>query len=204
MGFRVTPLLKLVSTSVNQPAFGSWVTAGLGLLAPSDVPIVLTLGTAAVAGNDADQMFIAGEEAWLVDPNGTHGEAVKIRSVLNNTVTLGPQTNVTPGGRSNPVTLNAHPVGAVGTGAYLIPKQMSNNILVWYEDGGAGPWLYVGKTPNFTANVNRIFKLAFTTTGVPPAFWNAGMFSPGNPIDLSELFVRGTANDQYITSIGID
>lgn len=196
--------MKIKATNTPQPAFGSWVTAGAGLNAPSDVPIILTLGDASdVADNDATQLFKAGEEAWLVNPDNTHGEPVKIMSIAGNTVTLGPQTTVTPT-RSNPVTLFAHPVGPVGTGAYLIPKQLSNNVLVWYEDGGTGPWLYIGKTPDFTSTINRLFKLAFTTTGTPPAFWNAGLFSPGDPIDLSELYVSGLIGDHFFTSVGID
>ena len=206
MAFRVTPLMKIASSTQPQPAFGSWVTAGIGLSAPSDVPITITLGTACNSGNDATQLFIAGEEAWLVDPNGVVAEAVKIKSISGNTLTLGHQPIVMANGRVNPVTQYSHPVGAVGTGAFILPKQMTNNMLVWYEDGGAGPWLYIGKGPTFTGSpaVNRLFKLAFTTTGTPPAWWNAGMFSPGNPFDLSEIFVRGTANDQYITSVNID
>ena len=104
MAFRVSPLLTIASSSSPQPAFGSWVTAGAGFTAPAGSPITLTLGTAAASGNDASQMFIAGEAAWLVDPNGANGEDVRIASVLNNTVTLGPKTITTSKGQAYPFT----------------------------------------------------------------------------------------------------
>lgn len=187
-----------------QPAYGSWITAGAGLAAPADVPIVITLGTACNAGNDAAQLFSKGEEAWIIDPNGLNGEAVRIMDILNNTLTLGPQTTMTPDGRVNPVTLKSHPVGAINVGAFILPKQMANNVLIMYEDGGAGPLLYIGRSPTFTAAVNRIYKLTSVALNSAPTFWNAGMFSPGNPFDLSELFVLGTGNDKFVTSLCID
>lgn len=203
MAFRVTPVMKIAGAT-PQPAFGSWISAGAGLAVPADAPIVISLGTACSAGNDAAQLFTKGEEAWIIDPDGTDGEAVRIMDILNNTLTLGPQTTVGPGSRSNPVTLKTHPVGVFGTGAFILPKQMANNVLTMYEDGGVGPFLYIGRGPTFTAAVNRIYKLTPVPLNSAPTFWNAGMFSLGNPFDLSELFVLGTANDKYVTSLCID
>jgi len=207
MAFRVSPLLKVASSTQPQPAFGSWVTAvspATGFAQPAGAPLVLTLGTAAAAGNDASQMFSAGEPAWLVDPNGTYGEEVRIAAVLNNTVTLGPKTNVLANGLQNQFTEYSHAVGAIGTGSYLIPKQMLNNMLIVYEDGSAGPWLYIGKSPLFTTGFMRIFKLPNVSSGTFPTYYNAAMFSAGNPFDISEIFIRGTANDEWTTSLNID
>jgi len=195
--------MAVASSTQPQPAFGSWVTAGAGLAAPSDVPITLTLGTACASGNDAAQLFVAGEPAWIVKPDNSVAETVFIKSVSNNTLVLGNQTLSTPT-RNNYVTLNSYPVGAIGTGAFLIPKPNFNNIIVVYEDNGAGPWLYIGKSPTFTTSVNRIFKLPNVASGTFPTFWNAGMFSPGNPYDLSELYIRGTLGDQFTTVLNID
>jgi len=195
--------MQVASSSQPQPAFGSWVTAGAGLAAPSDVPITLTLGTACASGNDAAQLFVAGEPAWIVKPDNSLFETVFIKSVTNNTLVLGNQTLSTPT-RDNYVTLNAYPVGAIGTGAFLIPKPNFNNIIVVYEDGGTGPWLYMGKGPLFTSAINRIFKLPNVASGVYPAYWNSAMSSPGNPFDLSEIYIRGTAGDQFTTSLNID
>ena len=204
MAFRVSPLMAIASSSYPQPAFGSWVTAGTGFTAPSGVPLTLTLGTAAASGNDASQMFMQGEGAWLVDPNGTHAEEVRIKSILNNTVTLGPKTLTTSGGFSYPFTEYPHVAGVIGTGTYIIPKQMCNNILIVYEDNGTGPWLYIGKSCLFTATYMRIFKLPASASGIFPTYYDAAMFSPGNPFDLSELFVSGVAGDQYTTSLNVD
>ena len=206
--FRPTPLCTLRSSSHPQPAFGSWITAvspATGLLQPASAPLTLTLGNAASSGNDASQMFKPGEGAWLINVDGSGGEEVRIASVSGNTVTLGPKTN-NSSKIANPYTESAHAAGALGTGTYILPKQMTNNVIIIYADGGAGPWLYIGSSPLFTITPYFlvIYKLAFFITGTQPAYWNAGMFSPGNPIDASELFVAGTSGDQFSTVLAID
>jgi hypothetical protein len=144
-------------------------------------------------------MFIAGEQAVLWDPNGSHFETVLIASVnaAANQVTLGPTTITTAAGVANPFTQFPHVAGAIGTGTYILPRLDVNNPLIVFEDGGTGPWLYIGRGPQFTSTYQRIYKLAVTTTGVQPYYWNAGMYSPGNPFAPFELFVSGTATDKY-------
>ena len=202
--FRPSPLLTVRSSTLPQPAFGSWVTAVSpvgGLSLPSGIPLTLTLGNAASAGNDASQMFQRGEPAWLIDPSGANFETVTIASVLNNTVTLGPKTS-----GSNPFTEFPHVAGALGTGSYLLPKQETNNVLIVYEDGSVGPFLFIGSGPLFTITPSYykvIYKIAFAITGTQPPYWNAGQFSPGNPVESAELFVRGTVGDQYFTVFSV-
>jgi hypothetical protein len=212
---KVGSTLKLAATNTPQPMLGSWVTAATGSFAtaPAGSPVTLTLGTASVSGNDAANIFIPGEPAWLQVPSGAaapyisgSGETVLIKSVSGNTVTLGNQTDISAQGGPNPVTRasGGYPVGALGTGAYLFPKQMSNNFLVVFEDGGTGTFLYIGCDYRMTATAYRVFKLAKTATGVQPAYYSSAMFSPGNPFDISELFVFGTANDVFNVSVVID
>ena len=107
-------------------------------------------------------------------------------------------------GGLNPVTRFAHVAGVVGTGTYILPKQMANNFLVTYEDGGTGLFMYVGCSPLMTATAFRIFKLPITTLNSNPFYYNSAMFSPGNPFDLAEIFMFGTTGDKYNPSIVID
>ena len=202
--FRTANVFKIGATNTPQPLFGSWVTAGTGFTAPSNTPLTLTLGTAQNAGNDAAQIFIPGEAAWLIDPNGANGEAVIIKSISGNTVTLGQQTLVNAAGQTGIVTANAHVTGALGTGTFIIPKQILNNFIVTFEDGGTGTFLYIGNSPAMTAILHRIFKLAKTASGVQPQYYAAGMFSPGNVFDASGLWVYGTANDLYNVAMCVE
>jgi len=206
MAYRQIPSTFTVkATNTPQPMFGSWVTAGPAafVAGPCGQPVVLTLGTALTSGNDAG-MFISGEPAWLLNPSNGVGETVRIASVLNNTVTLGNQTDMSASGGPNPVTRAGYPVGVLGTGAYLMPKQMMNNFLIDLEDGGTGTFLYLGVKYNMSATAYRIFKLAKTSTGVQPQYYASGLYSPGNPLDSSEIFVVGTAGDIYNVSMAID
>lgn len=212
MAFRTAGLFAIKTTNVAQPLFGSWVTAvspAAGFAKAASAPLVLTLGTAQSAGNDASQIFTAGEEAWLVDPSGSNpggvnGEAVRIASILNNTVTLGPKTTTVSSGLAYPFTENPHVAGVVGTGSYLIPKQMLNNFLVQYEDASTGPFLYLGNRQGMTAILYRFYKMAAVASGIQPYFFTASMTSPGNPYDLSEVYVYGTAGDLYNVSLNVD
>jgi hypothetical protein len=207
MAYRQIPSTFTVkSTSVAQPLFGSWVTAGAGFAAPSSVPITLTLGTALTSGNDAS-IFHPGDEAWLIDPTGSsplNAEPIRIQSVLNNTVTLGNQTDMSAQGGANPVTRFPHYVGVVGTGTFIIPKQKANNFLVTFEDGGTGTFLYIGCSPAMTASAYRVYKLAKVAAGVQPNYYSPTMSGPGNPFDLSELFVVGTALDSWNLTVTVD
>lgn len=199
--FRSSSLLTLRGTNVPQPAYGSWITASTGNIAkPAGAPITFTLGNAS-AGNDAALMFRNGEPAWLIDPGGLNAEQVTIATVLNNTVTLGPKTT-TNTKTTYPFTENPHVAGALGTGTYILAKQESNNILIIYGDGSAGPWLYIGSGPQFTTT-QYIYKIAFATTGTQPPYWNSGQFSPGNPMEAADLFVQGTTGDTYLTVLSV-
>jgi hypothetical protein len=211
MAYRTSGRFTIAATNTPQPLFGSWVTAvspGAGFAQSAGAPLTLTLGTAQSSGNDASQIFTAGEEAWLVDPSvsnkgGVNAEAVRIASVLNNTLTLGPKTITTPK-TTYPFTENPHVAGSIGVGSWIIPKQMLNNFLVSYEDGGTGPFLYLGNSMLMTATLYRFYKMASVGTGTQPYFYNASMTSPGNPYDLSELWVMGTSGDTYNISINVD
>ena len=214
MAYRTSGVFKIAAANTAQPLFGSWVTAvspATGFNQPATAPLTLTLGTAQNSGNDASQIFVQGEDAWLVDPSnsnpgGLNGETVKIAKISGNTVILGPKTlQPSTGQTAAPFTENAHKVGGIGVGSYIIPKQMLNNYLVQYEPGGTGPWLYLGNYQGMTGSLWRFYKLAITSAGVQPYFYNASMTSPGNPYDLSELYVYcANAGDQYNVSLNVD
>jgi hypothetical protein len=212
MAFRTSGVFKIASSNTVQPLFGSWVTSVSptgGLLTPSGAPLTLTLGTAQNAGNDAAQIFLPGEAAWLVNPSaskfgGVNGEEVRIASVSANTVVLGPKTLVNSQGQTQLYTENAHVVGAIGTGSYIIPKQMVNNLLVQYEDNATGPYLYLGNSMLMTGALYRFFKIAAVGLNTQPNYYSASMTSPGNPYDLSELWVYCAATDKYNVSFNID
>jgi hypothetical protein len=194
-------------TNTPQPLLGSWVTAaaaGVNFAKPSQVPIQITLGTASSAGNDAANIFIPGEQAWLLDPNGQHGETVNIGLVSGNNVTLYPSTDSSAQGGINPVTRFPHVTGALGVGSYLMPKQMANNFLVTFEPGGTGAFMYIGCSWVMTAAAFRIFELSKVAAGVQPQYYSSAMFSPANPFDMSEIFVYGTATDVWNVSVAID
>ena len=212
MSFRTAGVFKVASSDVAQPLFGSWVTAvspATGFAQPSGAPLVLTLGTAQNSGNDASQIFTKGEEAWLVDPSnsnagGLHGESVRIASISGNTVTLGPKTTTVSTGQSYPFTEQPHVAGALGTGSYLIPKQLANSFTVQYESG-TGPYLYIGNRQLMTGALYRIYELAAVAANAQPNFYTAPVNSPGNSYDISELYVYGfTAGDLYTVSLNID
>jgi hypothetical protein len=172
--------------------------------------LTLTLGTAQASGNDAAQIFLPGEPAWLVDPSaskfgGVNGEEVRIASVSGNTVILGPKTINNAKGSYPIFTENVHATGALGTGSYIIPKQMVNNFLVQYEDGGTGPFLFLGNSMLMTGAIYRFFKIAATGLNTQPGFYDASMTSPGNPYDLSELWCYcANATDKYSVSLNLD
>lgn len=207
MAYRTGPVFKVAATNTPQPMFGSWVTAvapAAGFNQAAGAPLVLTLGTAANAGNDAAQIFVPGEAVWLIDPNGAHGETAYIASILNNTVTLGPKTSQPLSGAGYPYTEFPHVVGGIGVGTFIFPKQIFNNYLIDLEDGGTGTFLYLGNAWNMTAVFRRFYKLAKTAAGVQPQFYDAGMFSAGNSFDLSELYVYGTIGDLWNMSINVN
>jgi hypothetical protein len=206
MAYRTAGVFKIAATNTPQPLFGSWVTAvapANGFAQASGAPLVLTLGTAQNVGNDAAQIFTT-EDVWLIDPNLANGEGCRIALIAGNTVTLGGQTRVDPQGNTNIVTSRPHVAGAIGVGTFIIPKQIFNNYLVTFEDGGTGAFLYLGSAPDMTAIDDRFFKLAKTAAGVQPQYYNAGMYSPGNSFDMSELFVMGTAGDLYNVSLNVN
>lgn len=201
---KIGSTLAFGATNQPQPLLGSWITAGAGITAPAGAPITLTLGTASVSGNDAANIFTNGEPALLLDPNGKNMETVLIQSVLNNTVTLGRSTDMSAAGGNNPVTRYAHVAGAIGTGTWIMPKQMANNFLVTFEDGGSGTFMYIGCSWAMTATAFRVFKLAKTSSGVQPQYYSSAMFTGGNPMDMSEIFVYGTAADAWCVSVVVD
>jgi hypothetical protein len=208
MPYRTAGTFKIASSNVVQPLFGSWVTAVSptgGLNASAATALTLTLGTAQNAGNDAAQIFRSNEPAWLVDPSaskfgGLRGEEVLIASVSVNTVTLGPKNSQ---GKTL-YTENTHVAGVLGTGSYIIPKQQINNLLVQYEDGGTGPFLYLGNSMLMTDVLYRFFKIAATGLNTQPGFYDASMTNWGNPYDISELWVYcANATDKYNVSLNI-
>jgi hypothetical protein len=207
MAYRQIPSTFTVhTTNTPQPLFGSWVTAGAGFTVPAGMPLVLTLGTALTAGNDAS-MFVIGEPVWLIDPPAStphYAETARISAISGNTVTLGNQTDMSAQGGPNPVTRYPHYVGALGTGTFIMPKQMANSYTVDFEDGGTGTFLYVGNSPLMTASAYRIAKLAKTTAGTQPQLYSPTMYGPGNPFDIAELWAFGTAADIYNLTVEID
>jgi hypothetical protein len=198
MAFRTFATFK-IQGATPQPLVGSWVSAGLGN--PVNSPIVLTLGTMTSAGNDAAQVFKAGDHALLVNVDGTNSEDVTVSAVLNNTLTLGYKTNLGTGtGGRSPVTEYVHASGVAGTGTWIIPQVQANNLFVDLEDGGTGAWLYIGNAYNMSATFRRIVKLAKTSSGAMPFNYGASESFFGNPFSSSELWTLGTANDLYNVS----
>lgn len=195
MAYLTYATMKIQSATVAQPLVGSWVTAGAGFTAPCGVPITLTLGTQSKTGNDAAQLFTPGP-AWLIDPNGANAEAVWIQKILNNTVTLGPQSLVCSAGQTSIVTAHSHVAGAFGTGTFILPKVMVNNVFFQPLDGDTGP-LYLGNQYNFTADFRCIVEVAAVAASTQPIAYNSSESSPGNPFDTSELWVRSAAANDY-------
>lgn len=218
MAWQVTPLLEIRGTTdtTPQPAWGSWVASvatGNNFGVPASSPLVLTLGNACVSGNDAAQLFsqFIGQYAYLIDPgypSTGNAEKVFIQSVSLNTLTLGPKpirsASVSGMGTINPVTELGHVAGAIGTGSYILPAFDFNNGVITLEDGGTGAFLYIGNSMAMTTTSNRIWKLASTTTGSQPSFFSFGMFHPGNPFNMQEVWVVGTAGDKWSVNINVD
>lgn len=218
MAWQVTPLMQVRGTTdtTPQPAWGSWVASvsSGNFTVPASSPLTLTLGNACASGNDAAQLFtqFVGQYAYLIDPGvsfaGANSEKVFIKSVSANTITLGSKplkSASSPGGGSiSPVTEYGHVAGAVGTGTYIIPAFDFNNTVVTLEDGGTGVWFYLGNSISMTTTTHRIWKLAQSASGSVPSFYNSGMFSPGNPFNMQELWVLGTAGDQWTVSCNVD
>ena len=201
MSFRTGAVTKVASTSVPQPFWGSWITAvTVGSLAGANTrPITLTLGTACNAGNDATQLFIPGDPVWLIDPNGTNGEACLISGISGNNITLGPQND-----DKNYVTRNPHVAGAYGTGTFILLNIDVNNFFIQFEDGATGQWLYLGNQYNFTAAFKRIVKLSKVALNSQPFNFNATENFYGSPFRVSELWILGTnTSDTYSVSLGI-
>jgi hypothetical protein len=202
--------MALQSTSVAQPLVGSWITAGIG--ATAGVPITVTLGTATAGGGsttDANVLFTAGQEAWLIDPNGSHAESVIVGSIpsgTGNTLVLAPKHCSVGDSGYAPVTQYPHVSGAFGTGTFIIPKFNVNSVFVQMADNGAGAYTYFGNSVLMTATYRCIIKLAKVATGVQPYFWSSTETSPGNAFDTSELWVlggTGLSGDGYIPSFNV-
>lgn len=206
MAYRTSGVFKVAATNTPQPMFGSWITAVSptgALNQPASSPVVLTLGTAQNSGNDAAQIFVAGEDVWLIDPNGAHAEQCHVQSISNNTLTLGNKHATNLSGLE-PVTEFAHVAGSIGVGTFIIPKQMANSFIVDLEDGGSGTFFYLGNRFNMTSVLWRYYKLAKTSTGTQPQVYASSMFSPGNPFDVSELWIYGTSGDLWNVGLVID
>jgi hypothetical protein len=185
---------------------GSWIVSGIG--GPSNVPFTVTLGDAAAASGftDAQAIFRTGDPVWLIDPNGKNAEPAMVTSVsgaVTNQITLGNQ-QTSGGGVANPVTLNSHVSGVLGTGTFILLKQPANNVYVQMEDNTGGTFSYIGDSYAMTATYRRIVKLAKVSSGTQPQSWTATEYFGGNPFDSSELWIlggSGNSNDGYTPSL---
>jgi hypothetical protein len=201
MAFRTGGTMKVQSTTVPQPFWGSWISAVVvgSLTGPNTSPLTLTLGTACNAGNDATQLFGPGDPVWLIDPNGGNAEACRIQSVNANNVVLGPQNDA-----GNFVTRLPHVAGAYGTGSFIILNSDVNNFFLQFEDGATGQWLYLGNAINMTAVFRRIVKLSKVAANSQPFNFNASENFFGSPFRISELWILGTTvGDLYNASLGV-
>jgi len=201
-------LMNIQSTSQAQPAIGSVITAGIG--APAGVPITVTLGTISAGGGSTSDasLFTAGQEAWLVNVNGTNAESVIVGTVnvAANTLVLAPKHCSVGDSGYAPVTQFSHVSGAFGTGTFIIPKFNVNSVFVQMADNGAGAYTYFGNSVLMTATYRCIIKLAKVATGVQPYFWSSTETSPGNAFDTSELWVlggTGLSGDGYTASFNV-
>jgi hypothetical protein len=202
MAFRTGALTSVQSTTVAQPFWGSWITAVVsGTLASATTsPITLTLGTATTSGNDATNLFQPGDPVWLIDPTtGFHAEACRIQSIATNNVTLGPQND-----SGNYVTRFPHVAGVYGTGTFILLNSDINNFFFQYEDGGTGPFIYLGNRYNFSPTSGRITKLAKVAALSQPFYFNATENFFGSPFRVSELWILGSnVGDTYTPSLGV-
>src|SRR5208283_2960313 len=175
MAFRTSGLFEIASSTVPQPMFGSWVTA----VSPVN-------GFANPSG--------APLTLTLGTAQSSGNDALQIFAPGEEAWLVDP-SNTNAGG--------VHGEAAIGTGSYIIPKQMLNNYLIDLEDGATGPFLYLGNKQGMTATLWRYYKLGIVASDVQPYFYDTSMTSAGNPFDLSELYVLGTAEDLYCVSINV-
>jgi hypothetical protein len=205
------PRFQVQSASIAQPLIGSFITAGIGT-PTAGIPLTITLGNLSEnSGQYDNQIFTPGSWAVLIDPTGVNMEEVLIQSIvtgaslsLANQLVLGPKTNVTAKGVSNPVTENPHVSGGLGVGTWILPKIDFNSILVQPEDGNAGAFIFIGNGYNMTANYKRIIKLAKVAASSQPNAWTNTCSSSGNALISSELWVLASAggqNDAYTVSL---
>jgi hypothetical protein len=194
MAFRTFATMAAQSSTVPQPLVGSWITAGIG--AASANPFIATLGVQTTVGNDATNIFKAGDRALLVDFDGTDTEDVVITAVLNNTVTIGVNKD------TGVATRFGHASGAFGAGTFIIFHGLVNNFYLQMQDGSTGPD-YLGNAFNMTATFRRIVKMKGIASGAQPIDYSATMNFFGNPIDISELWLLGTITDQYNVALEI-
>jgi hypothetical protein len=204
VAFLTFAALTIQSATVPQPLTGSWISAGLS--APTDVPITITLGTASVTGSDASNLFRAGQEAWLINVDGSGAESVIVGAVSANTLTLNPKHLSTRDAAISPVTQYPHASGAFGTGTFIAPHLQVNSAFVQGIGGAGGAYLYIGNAYNMTANYRLIAAISKVASGVQPYFWNSTESSPGNPFISSELWILGGAGlttDSYSPSFNV-
>lgn len=211
MSFRTGPVMKLQSTTQAQPLVGSWITAVVvgSLTGPNTSPVTVTLGTEGNAGNDATQIFQVGDPILLTDPNGANIENCVIQGVGAGTGNqqAGGANNIKIGVQNdngNFATRFPHVVGAFGTGTFVSLAVQVNNFFVQYEDGGTGPFMYLGSAWNMTTVFRRIVKLAKVAAGTMPFNFSATETFFGAPINISEIWaLAGTVGDLYDYSLGI-
>jgi hypothetical protein len=210
MAFRTFATFAIQTTNTPQPLIGSWLSAIVSgsLAQPANQPVTVTLGTATSVtsgGNDATNIFLKGEDAWLIDPSGANAEAVHISNISGNNLTFGLSKNVGGSPQGAPtVTTNPHVVGVFGTGTFIMPKPAGmNNLFFSREDGGTGIFMYLGNAYNMNANFRRIVKLANVATGNQPLNYSASESYFGDPFDISELWVYGTAGDLYSATLNV-
>ena len=203
MALLTFPRFQVQSTTVAQPLTGSFITAGIG--GPSNQPLTLTLGNLCTGSGFSDsQVFIPGCQAMLIDPGGGNVEIVTVASIVGganvNQIKLGPKTNVTAGGSSNPFTERSHVSGGFNTGTWILLHTNANAIFVQPEDGNSGTFMYFGNDIAMTPTFSRAVKLAKVASGSQPTTFSSTESSPSNPFITSEWWVlggSGNSNDAY-------
>ena len=107
------------------------------------------------------------------------------------------------GGGAGVVTEYSHASGAVGTGSWIILNETVNNMLVTFEDGGTGNFMYLGNSYNMSPTFRRIFKMPKVASLQNPYYYSASENFGGNPFAVSELWVYGTISDTYNVSFAV-
>lgn len=170
------------ATNVSQPLIGTTLTAA--------IPAGLTgLQNFAVADSS---FFQPGD--WMVIGSAAAGDEERL---LVNSVP--DATHIKLQKREDSAPFLAHANGAPVRLSILV-----NNVYVQSKDGNVAP-LFVGIQGVLTDGTKMIAKIQNVAAGQQPTDFKDAFTSDSgpNPIDIGEIWIAGTVNDQYLPSLGV-